>query len=139
MCLEVYVGAKSKLPTFEFSKESPGFYIWELSDEKSIAAVKKILGYEHLYEVGSHMGCACGFSYGEWSRSAPKEDHESRVKDVVDFCDYLRENAENNELKLFCTWWQDFPESYESEHFDPGSVPEQEFEFSQDVILKVEV
>lgn len=136
MCQQIDLGSNHKLPLVDFKEDSPGFYLTAINP-KLYTQVNKILGSEFIYEAGSHMGCSCGFIYGEWSKVSEDEDHESRVRDVQSFMEYLENHKPGNDLKIFCTMWQNFPETYEVISFDPLNVSKEEFDFEDDIILKI--
>ena len=137
MCLNIYIGSKNELPPVNWDDSEPGFYVTELSDEGTIEMVNKIIKSIHLYEAGSHMGCACGLSYGEWSKESEDENHYARIKDVKNFINYLQKNKNENELKLFCTYWEEFPDGYDTEEFNFHSINDMEFNFKEDKILLI--
>jgi hypothetical protein len=59
MCLAIYVASDHELPTSEWDKDRPAFYLEPLSRAE---AVRKRFRYEQVYYAGSHEGCGCGFS-----------------------------------------------------------------------------
>ena len=136
MCLSVFVGSNFQLPLVPWNEQAPGFHLNEATDKPSVS-VKKILKTPYLYEAGSHMGCACGFAYGDWSRHSKTEQHAQRVKDVRDFAAYLNDHKRDNALVLFCTWWERFPDGYESLEFNAQAIDDEEFDFEEDMILMV--
>jgi hypothetical protein len=135
MCIHAYIGSSRELPLIKWDEGRPGFYVKKLIHKGTIEMLRPILNSEFLYDIGSHMGCSCGFSYGDWSKKSQSENHEARVKDVKDLYDYLKENRAHNDLKLFCTWWEKFPDKYELAEFDLSSINEEEFDFEEDKIL----
>jgi len=138
MCMCVYIGSMNKLPIVEWNDATPGFSLAEISGKNlpEVAAVSMKSNY--YYEAYSFMGCACGFSYGEWSRKDKDEEHHLRVRDVEEFMRYLSDNFNDNSLKLFCTSWDIFPEEYEEKDFRIIAIDENEFDFEENVILKIE-
>ena len=55
----VYIGSDVPLPLIDWSDDKPAFNISELS--KYEKDVKTQLKLPHVYQVGSHQGCGCGF------------------------------------------------------------------------------
>lgn len=135
MCLNIYLGAEHELPLVAWNENEPGFYLYKLTEELELKTVNEILASNFIYTAGSWMGCACGLSYEDWSKESKEEQHDSSGKDVKDFINYLEINMANNELKLFCTWWEEFPDKYETIEFDIKSIDDKEFEFAEDKIL----
>ncbi len=132
MCLMIYIGSKNPLPIIDGSE----FYISEEDNtDKSYPFVKQLLSANFLYSPSSFFGCSCGFSYGAWSET--DDDHPLRIKAVSGLLEYLRSNSKDNELKIFCTWWDKFPDAYEIKEFDLNSVSNIEFNFEENIILTV--
>ena len=137
MCLDVYIGSNKRLPVIAWNETAPGFYIRETIKEEVLAALSPILKKNFIYNIGSYMGCSCGFSYGDWSRNNEKENHYARVRDTFALIHYLQSNLSDNELIVFGTWWTDFPEEYPVETFSLSHVKEEEFDFIENTILVV--
>lgn len=106
-------------------------------DSKVYHDLNNILKFGFIYELGSHMGCACGLGYGEWSLMDKGEKHQDRVKDVSSMANYLSANMLQNRLRLFCTEWDDVRENYDEKEFPLSNISKEEFEFDEDVILNV--
>lgn len=106
-------------------------------DSKVYHDLNTIMKFGFIYELGSHMGCACGLGYGEWSLEDKREKHQQRVKDVSNMANYLSANMHQNRLRLFCTEWDDVHENYEKKQFVLNNISKEEFEFEEDVILNV--
>lgn len=137
MCLNVIVASKIPLSIIKDNKNYSGFYIERIIDQNTINSIHPILKSSFYYQVGSFMGCSCGLSFGKWSQASPNENHTQRKKDVMGFHNYLAEHAKNNQLKLFCTWWDHDFDSYKSIPYDPSSVSEIEFDFPENIILEI--
>jgi hypothetical protein len=114
--------------------ESPGFTCLDLKDKEVPQLIQSVLASKHYYDLGSHMGCTCGFSYS----TDRLENHEKRLKDVNDCFAYLNEHKANNSLKLFAIMWDEFKENYESRIFQPQILDENEFYFPELQILLIE-
>lgn len=137
MCASIYIGSEKELPIIPWSSENPGFYLSKLSDENVVEMVSPILNSNYYYDVGSFMGCSCGFIFGDWSKET-NDNHEQRISNTQDFRDYLRKYLTNNTIKLFCTYWEVFPENYPVTIFAVTSPISNQFDFLEDTILLVQ-
>jgi hypothetical protein len=73
MCLMVYLASDHVLPTSPWDAARPRFHVAELAE--SHQPVRRRFSKPHVYYVGSHEGCGCGFQYGEYEgeeEDAPK-------------------------------------------------------------------
>lgn len=59
MCLAVYLGSMSPLPSVPWSEAAPGFYARPLASHEE--SVRDVLPLPHLAFLGAHTGCGCGF------------------------------------------------------------------------------
>lgn len=59
MCLAVYLASDKSLPLIAWSQEKPSFYVEELTSAEE--SVKTQFETPHIYYLGSHEGCGCGF------------------------------------------------------------------------------
>jgi hypothetical protein len=137
MCLNIFIGSEKELPVVPWNEENPGFCLDKLSDEKFIEIIAPILNSNYYYDVGSFMGCSCGFSFGKWSKET-NDNHEQRIANIQEFKEYLSKYLTDNIIKLFCTYWESFPEIYPIMTFMVSSLISDEFDFEEDVILLVE-
>jgi hypothetical protein len=76
MCLALYIASPKPLPVIPWDPDKPAFHVVPLPEE--MAAVRKLLSFEHVYYIGSHEGCSCAFNY------------EHDLKSVLELRDYLR-------------------------------------------------
>jgi hypothetical protein len=99
MCLAAYIAASVPLKLIEWEKAEPNFHVAELSSRDS--HVKKQFALSHVYYVGSHEGCGCGFlKDGEVG-----EDLKRVEESYARLADYAREALEAGaELQLFSCW-----------------------------------
>lgn len=133
MCIEVFIGSEKKLPIVD---NDNGFYTW-IAEENMLQMVMPVLKSKYIHQAGSFMGCACGLSYDEAMIDNPEENYSLRKKDVNDFIQYLKENTSNNSLKLFCTDFTEFKESYDEADFNLGSLAENAFDLDQLIVYTV--
>lgn len=137
MCQNIYIASNRELPEIPWNENSPGFYVLEVNQEGILKMLRPILKEKKFYEALSFMGCACGLSYGDWSREDEREDHEQRMKDVQGFLKYLRDQSIGNELRVFSTSWDEFPDSYESKDWVLSTMVGDEFEVEELTIFSV--
>jgi hypothetical protein len=124
MCVAVYIASDKPLPLIPFDVGKPAFNVSEIGERS--ATVKQQFTKPHVYYVGSHTGCGCGFQnhsdmYGTDFGTDPEEivaGRESRQR----LAEYLRAALATQEsLELFASWEGD-------EEYEPASrgviVPE---------------
>jgi hypothetical protein len=120
------------LPEIRWNEDSPGFYVIKVDHLGTLEMLQPILPADFIYEALSFMGCSCGLAYGEGL-----ENPAQRVKDVRDFADYLDTHKQENELLIFSTMWNEFPDDYEHKDFKISSIDSDEFYMEEMVILTV--
>lgn len=133
MCTDIYLGSKKELEPVIWNEKNPGFYTTIVKNKETINFLDNILHLKFYYELGSHMGCSCGLSYGDWSRNDIDENHESRVNDVNSLFEYLRKMP-NNVLKIFCTTWEDNVDNISTTKLDLNKRNLSEFDFEKNII-----
>ena len=62
MCKYLFVAAERPLPALAWKEESPGVYATDEHDG-DLAAVRNWLTKPFVHDAGSHIGCACPFTY----------------------------------------------------------------------------
>ncbi len=137
MCQNIYISSQKEIPEIVWNAKSPGFYIRRVDNKDELEMLEPILHSKHIYQANSHLGCSCGFSYGDWSSKVKSENHAQRVKDVADFANYLDTHKTENQLQIFSTLWSEFPFFYEQKEFKTFDISKQEFELDEMVILNV--
>ena len=137
MCLSVYLSSTIELPEIPWNEQDPGFYISRLQNQKVLAFLSEIVDGPFVYEPLSFMGCSCGLSYDESTKDDPSDNYSQRLKDVADFMAYLSKHSRQSELQLFCTMWDEFPDSYPRKSFSPTNVNRDEFDLEELVVLEV--
>lgn len=100
MCMAVYLASDTPLPLISWSKDDPGFNVVELHDEEK--AVKRHFSKSHIYYVGAHTGCSCGFA----------EEKDERPEDALNsrkaFAAYVAKAIVTGPLELFVCWEGDW-------------------------------
>jgi hypothetical protein len=65
--LMVYVASDYPLPSLAWDEARPAFHVAELPEADE--PVRGQFSEPHVYAVGSHEGCGCGFQYGQYDGS----------------------------------------------------------------------
>jgi hypothetical protein len=63
MCMVVYLAADAPLPLISWDAQAPAFHVKALGSRDD--PVRARFSKPHVYYVGSHEGCGCGFGYGQ--------------------------------------------------------------------------
>ncbi len=135
MCLNVFVGSQKKLPLIAWNKDDPKLYVRDAIVKHIPETARKQMASLYFYEIGSHMGCACGIGHGEtWG-----EENEQRYRDSQLLYTYLSDAADNNQLELFCTWYEQSPDVYQVKPFNIEQLLGNEWDAEEDVILKLSI
>lgn len=94
MCMMVYIASDYKLPCIDYKKESPDFFVQEISEgDFGYIEVWKMMNKKFIYNVGSYTGCGCGFNYGTYElydEDDIKEDNLGKEA-VKKLFDYIKE------------------------------------------------
>jgi hypothetical protein len=102
MCLAVYIASKQNIPAIPWNKEQPAFSIVE-AIQRDHSGVDKQFSLSHVYYIGSHEGCGCGFIYDEnnpefLEDSDDLELRKSNVSKLVTLLNKLLSNEDYIEL-----------------------------------------
>ena len=97
-----YVASDLPLPLVDWRDESPGFHVTPVPEREQ--AVVAQFTRPHVYYVGSHEQCGCGFEYDEDDYGAP--DHKAAaVRSVEALRTYLAEAVRKGaSLELYACW-----------------------------------
>lgn len=103
MCMMLYVASDKPLPTVAWDKDIPNFNVKEL-DENS-KTVRKQFSKSYVYYLGSHQGCGCGFSYGQYDYDDQKEEENAARESVRRLSEYLSQVLETaGTLEIYSCW-----------------------------------
>ena len=103
MCVMLYLASDEPLPLVAWNEECPGFHVSD--PDPTYDEVRQWLSKPHVYDLGAHPGCACGFSYGEHPDHEKPEDVRKSRETVRQLSEYLgRAVTEAGELELY-SWW----------------------------------
>ncbi|MEO0560231.1 MAG: hypothetical protein AAF170_18855 [Bacteroidota bacterium] len=142
----LYLGTDAQLETTEFSPDAPAFYIGTPSAHwvtpgiasETEAAVREHFSTPHVYYLGSHMNCGCGFGYGldpewyEWAAEFPDQvdlDPQEAIsrRQLVELLQSLVEAKHNVEVFVSEGSFLNEPPDYRNQvspeaFLDPASV-----------------
>ncbi len=59
MCLVVYLASSMELSQLAWDEHHPSIHLTDLSEGEDV--IRKKFSLEHVYSLGSHQGCGCGF------------------------------------------------------------------------------
>jgi hypothetical protein len=112
--MAVFVAAAEPLPFVAWNEASPAFHLQAISDAEE--GVRARFSKPHVYFLGAHTGCSCGFNYGlrdVHGADDLAEEAASRAS-VTALADYLRRVVANHgEVEVFAGWegdWEREPE-----------------------------
>ena len=96
MCLTVFLGSDGDLPFVEWNVERPGFNVSRLTAQEE--TVRTWLRQRHVYALGAHTHCGCGFQRNE--DNAPEDVAASRQA----LSDYVAAAARHGPVDLYVCW-----------------------------------
>lgn len=104
MCVHLYIAADHRLPTMEGSKPDARFFVRRL--ELWEDPVRRHFGRRHVFFVGSHLGCGCGFEDDPDTSSHPTlrahQDEEAADDARRRLHSYLHSATEFGPVELYC-------------------------------------
>jgi hypothetical protein len=104
----VYIASDSPLELKPWDKDNPSFCIEELKGDENV--VRKQFTKPHVYYVGPHTGCGCGFQVWDPDPDLPDDDDDlAEAKLVEKSRRQLRDLIESllqscDIVELFATW-----------------------------------
>ena len=107
MCLGIFISSETALPLVAWNVEHPGFNVSPLLPHEE--SVRKHLKRSHVYSLGSHTHCGCGFQRNE--DNAADDVAASRQA----LSEYVRAAARNGDIDLYVCWNGDAPDALEGE------------------------
>ena len=135
MCLEIYVGTKTKSELKETTSKS-GFWAKPLPLGEHHA--RKALKSESVYEVGSFLGCTCGLAFGPWSAADKSENHEQRKDNAAAFRRFLLSNKSDiSGIVTISEFHGRSHEKFPQKSLDPDTFLGEELQFEDDVIYEL--
>jgi hypothetical protein len=116
MCLALFIASDEPLPFVSWDARSPSFHTQALgpAEQDVLARFTK----PHVYFLGAHTGCACGFNYGlrDVRDADDLAEEAASHASVAALRDYVRRAVvQQGEVELFASWeadWHQQPEEY---------------------------
>ncbi len=105
MCWVLYLAADRELPLVPWTEQSPAFNVQAL--EETELGVTAQFSKPHVYAIGAHTRCACGFDRGQANPDVPDELPASEAS-LSALAAYLRDALQGGgSLELYSCWWGD--------------------------------
>ena len=135
MCMTLYVASDKPLPLINWNESNPNFNVTEL--DESSQSVRKQFSKPHVYYLGSHQCCGCGFNYGQYDYGE-EEDKASR-KSVRRLAEYLSQSVNNaGPLELYSCWSGDEEDELEfHEEWKTKEISGETFWFQERQFIKI--
>jgi hypothetical protein len=102
MCWVLYLASDGPLPTMQWNPEKPGFNVQVIP--RAETPVSRQFVRQHIYVVGSHTLCGCGFDRAQANLDHPDE-LPAAEESLRSLRAYLRDAvAIAGELELYSCW-----------------------------------
>ena len=109
MCMTVFIAATEPLPFVPWNASAPAFHLQALSDAEGGVRVR--FTKPHIYFLGAHTGCSCGFNYGlrEIKHQEDRAEEDASRASVAALRAYLEDAvARQGEVEVFASWEGDW-------------------------------
>jgi hypothetical protein len=100
MCLGVFLASAVELPAVPWSPAAPAFNVAPISEYEE--PVRQQFSRPHVYYLGSHTQCGCGFSPDE------RGDPADRRRALEALAAYVGAACERGPAELFVCWEGDY-------------------------------
>jgi len=105
MCYEIYIASDKPLKTIDWDENNRKLNVNKIDSKDKI--IKKIFSKPHIYYIGSHLKCGCGFFYE--SSLTPDCDEREVAKQVIqsqkELKKYIRQSlGKCKEIELYVSW-----------------------------------
>lgn len=105
MCWVLYIAADEPLPLRAFDSEAPAFNVADLTEHE--LGVRVQFSKPHVYALGSHTRCGCGFDRGQAHPDRLEELAATRAS-LGALRDYLNEAMRvAGPVELYACWFGD--------------------------------
>ena len=96
MCLAVFIASDHPLPLLPWSEREPAFSVAAVAEREH--PVRRQFARAHVYSLGAHTGCGCGFSpEQEW-------DEPARRRSLAALANYVTAAVQAGPVELFVCW-----------------------------------
>jgi hypothetical protein len=96
----LYLGSDMPLPTSEWKKESPAFFLSET--DGNIKKAKRHFTKPNVYYAGSYEGCGCGFFFSEFNDPEDYDIRKNTARGLVNMIE--RSLLSSHSAELLVTW-----------------------------------
>jgi hypothetical protein len=107
MCMAVFIAAAEPLPFVPWNPAAPAFHLQALTEAEDGVRVR--FTKPHVYFLGAHTGCSCGFNYGlrEVRRAEDQAEEVASQASVAALREYLRDAVERHGAVEVLTSWEE--------------------------------
>jgi hypothetical protein len=136
--MAVFISAADPLPFVAWDPGAPGFHLQALSEAE--APVRARLRHPHVYFLGAHTGCSCGFNYGLRDVNRPEDRAEDLASEasVRSLRAYLEAAvAAQGEVDVLATWDNDWAREPRQVHVTPAWFGGATFEMPEHTRFRV--
>ena len=108
MCTLVYIAADGPLPTIPWDDTNPAFHVVELTSPED-RRVESQFRKSHIYYMGAHEKCGCGFQYGQHPLADDDPDKMERKREtMIRLAKYVSEAVTiYGSVQIFACWCGD--------------------------------
>ena len=133
MCLSVYLASDQPLPLIEWNEEKPSFYVKGLTPSEELVKIQ--FDIPHIYYLGSHEGCGCGFfkSGRDWV------DLRRTEQDYSQLTAYLKKAKSLGARNQIYSCWDGDEETEPEfrENITLENLTEKNFEFKEGALYEI--
>lgn len=105
MCYEIYIASNKPLKTIQWDENNRKLNVEKIDSKDKI--IRKVFSRQHIYYIGSHLKCGCGFFY----ESSLTSDCDGRVvarqinQSQEELKEYIRQSlGKSKEIELYVSW-----------------------------------
>ena len=139
--MALYIASDLPLETIVWKENETYLVISDIGVQEEV--VRKHFTKKHVYRIGAHEVCSCGFSAGEYDEF--EEDEEDRKannrnkRSLSELKQFLVNSLQkNNSLELYACWDGEQAHTIESRtSLDPRSIDCNNFRFNQKEFIAV--
>lgn len=131
MCLVIYLATDAQLPVVAWDKTAPAFNV-RLPKRKR---VRGEFNAAHVYEIGAHTGCGCGFlTDGNGSDDSVKTS-ESRMA----LRSYVEQALQGGGVELLVSWLGDEKKDARAVVMSPEELGTADFDSAWNQPIRIKV
>jgi hypothetical protein len=105
MCYAIYIASDKPLKTIPWDENDRKLNVNKLDPKDNI--IKRIFSKPHIYYIGSHLNCGCGFFYeSSLARNCDEKEVAKQVKKSQEELKkyIIRSLGKSKEIELYVTW-----------------------------------